>query len=220
MSRIALRTGTPAEVAEPSRGSGAAGLVLVPDINGLRPLFDEHCARLAAEWDVRIVCPEPFPGREEMSLEERMAALHDVRDEDKLADVLAAADQTGHRIVHLMGFCMGGMYALKAAASPVFGRAVSFYGMIRVPEHWRAPGQGEPLDLLRERGASHVLALIGTQDPWVSVADGEALRELGAEVVVYQGAEHGFVHDPERPAHRPADAADAWRRAKDWLLGG
>ncbi|MGZ4690281.1 MAG: dienelactone hydrolase family protein, partial [Acidimicrobiia bacterium] len=32
------------------------------------------------------------------------------------------------------------------------------------------------------------------------------------EVVVYEGADHGFVHDAERPAHRAADAADAWTR--------
>ena len=30
-------------------------------------------------------------------------------------------------------------------------------------------------------------------------------------------AEHGFVHDPERPAHRPEDAADVWHRALAFL---
>jgi carboxymethylenebutenolidase len=37
--------------------------------------------------------------------------------------------------------------------------------------------------------------------------------------VEYPDAEHGFVHDPARPAHRPADAADAWRRAIAVLTG-
>ena len=32
-------------------------------------------------------------------------------------------------------------------------------------------------------------------------------------MVRYPSAEHGFVHDPDRPAHRADDAADAWRRA-------
>ena len=32
------------------------------------------------------------------------------------------------------------------------------------------------------------------------------------EVVVYEGADHGFVHDADRPAHRADDAADAWTR--------
>ena len=53
--------------------------------------------------------------------------------------------------------------------------------------------------------------------------DIDALRALWSglpdhEVVVYPGAEHGFVHDPDRPAHRPDDAADAWRRALAFLL--
>jgi dienelactone hydrolase len=36
-------------------------------------------------------------------------------------------------------------------------------------------------------------------------------------VVTYEGADHGFVHDDSRPTHRADDAADAWRRAVDFL---
>jgi carboxymethylenebutenolidase len=36
-------------------------------------------------------------------------------------------------------------------------------------------------------------------------------------VVLYPEGEHGFVHDPERPIHRAADAADAWRRVLAFL---
>ena len=32
------------------------------------------------------------------------------------------------------------------------------------------------------------------------------------------GAEHGFIHAPERPTHRADDAADAWRRVLAFLL--
>ena len=42
--------------------------------------------------------------------------------------------------VSVLGFCMGGMYALKAAATDRFDRAVSFYGMVRVPERLEGPG--------------------------------------------------------------------------------
>jgi hypothetical protein len=31
-------------------------------------------------------------------------------------------------------------------------------------------------------------------------------------VVRYPDAEHAFVHDPDRPSHRPMDASDAWSR--------
>jgi dienelactone hydrolase len=35
--------------------------------------------------------------------------------------------------------------------------------------------------------------------------------------VRYPDADHGFAHDHSRPAHRPADAADAWARAVAFL---
>ena len=44
-----------------------------------------------------------------------------------------------------------------------------------------------------------------------------ALEAAGVSVVRYPDAEHGFAHAPERPAHRPADAADAFQRAHTWL---
>ena len=114
---------------------------------------------------------------------------------------------------------MGGMYTLKAAGSGRFDRAVAFYGMIRIPEQWRSDTQGEPLAAMAADGAAPVLAIIGTDDIWTPPADVEALEEAGAEVVRYAGAEHGFIHDPDRPGHRADYAADAWRRAVTWLDG-
>jgi dienelactone hydrolase len=32
-----------------------------------------------------------------------------------------------------------------------------------------------------------------------------------------EGAEHGFVHDPDRDIHRPEDAALAWDRTLQWV---
>ena len=63
------------------------------------------------------------------------------------------------------------------------------------------------------------LAIVGTADPWVPRADADALEAAGVEVVRYEDADHGFVHDPSRPAHRPDDAADAWRRVLAFLEG-
>ena len=62
-------------------------------------------------------------------------------------------------------------------------------------------------------GACPALEIAGTVDPWVPADDLAALEAAGVEVVRYEGADHGFAHDPSRPAHRPGDAADAWRRA-------
>jgi carboxymethylenebutenolidase len=217
--RIQLPTGTPAELATPE-GQPTRGLVIVPDIGGLRPLFDDLAARLADEHGWAVCLPEPFTGREAMSLEERMAAMSGLDDERQLADVVAAADHLGAlgaSPIAVLGFCMGGMYAMKAAALGPFDRAVSFYGMIRIPEKWRGSGQREPLEAVQSPGAAPVLAICGTEDPWLPADDIDDLERAGATVVRYEGAEHGFAHDPARPAHRPDDAADAWRRTVEFL---
>ncbi|KAA0235220.1 MAG: hypothetical protein JJLCMIEE_01545 [Acidimicrobiales bacterium] len=214
--RITLPAGTPAELVEPS-GTPTRGLVVVPDIGGLRPLFDEHCRRLADENGWVVCAPEPFPGDEDLELSERMERLGSMVDEEKLRDIRESADVTRMETVSIVGFCMGGMYTLKAASTGRFHRAVSFYGMIRVPEIWEGPGQGQPLDYLEQGSSCPILAVIGAEDPWTPAADVDDLEAAGATVVRYAGAEHGFVHDPERPAYRPADAADAWRRATEFL---
>ncbi len=213
--RIKLSTGTSAElvaVADPTRG-----MVLIPDIMGLRPLFDDHVARIAAEQGWTVCAPQLFAGREGLAVEERMAAACELVDAEVLADISAAADATGCETVVVAGFCMGGMYTIKAAATGRFHRAAAFYGMIRLPDHWKGPGQGEPLELLRAGNPCPLLAVIGTADPFTPPDDVAALEAAGAEIAPYVDAEHGFVHDPARPAHRPEDAADAWARVFDFL---
>ncbi|MCB1016857.1 MAG: dienelactone hydrolase family protein [Acidimicrobiales bacterium] len=216
---VTLPSGVAARVARPAAGDAHAGLVVAPDIGGLRPLFDDLCQRLADEHGWVVCAPEPFPGRESMVFDERMAAMAGLVDAEQVGALVEAADATGQERVGLIGFCMGGMYTLKAAGTGRFDRCVAFYGMIRVPEDWRSAGQGEPLDALTAPAASPVLAIVGTNDPYTPLADLDDLEATGAEVVRYEGAEHGFVHDPSRPAHRPDDAADAWRRAVAFLEG-
>ena len=216
---ITLPSGVPARIARPSEGVATAGLVIAPDIGGLRPLFDDLCQRLADENGWVVCAPEPFPGREHMDLGERMAAVGGLVDGTHVGALVEAADATGAERVGLIGFCMGGMYALKASGTGRFSRCVAFYGMIRVPEDWQSEGQGEPLEAVTTPGASPVLAIIGTNDPYTPAGDVDDLEATGAEVVRYEGAEHGFVHDPSRPAHRPDDADDAWRRAVTFLNG-
>jgi carboxymethylenebutenolidase len=215
--RITLPSGAPAELARPDRRSDL-GVALHPDIGGLRPLIDDLCARLASEHGWTVCAPEPFPGRESLPIEARLDAVAELDDRVQLGALREAAQATDCDRVAVIGFCMGGMYALKAAGTGDFARAVSFYGMIRVPEQWRGGGHVEPLDALRRPEACPVLAIIGDADPWTPPDDVAALDALvNVTVVRYPGADHGFVHDPDRPAHRPDDAADAWGRAVAFL---
>jgi carboxymethylenebutenolidase len=220
--RVALPSGTPAELALP-KGTPIRGLVLAPDVMGLRPLFDDLCGRLAAEQQWAVCAPEPFPGHENFTIQERFAYMPNVTDDQRLGDLTAAADllqeRTGLEQVAVLGFCMGGMYTLKAAGTGRFDRAVAFYGMLTVPKDWKGDGHGEPLEWLAKPSPTRVLAILGGRDALVPPDDVAALRALGdrAEIKFYPEAEHGFAHDPDRPAHRPDDAADAWAAAIAFL---
>ncbi|HQF93305.1 MAG TPA: dienelactone hydrolase family protein [Microthrixaceae bacterium] len=220
--RITLTTGTPAELARPTNGEATGGLVLWADIFGLRPLFDGHAQRLADDHGWVVVAPELYPGEETMPIEARHARAATFSDADKLADAVAAADATGFEHVGVLGFCMGGMYAMKSLASNRFSRAVAFYGMVRVPEQWSGGTQGDAIDVVnerRERGDLHLLGIFGTNDPWCPLDQIDELEAAGAEVVRYEGADHGWAQDSTRDNYREADATDAWARAEAFLEG-
>ncbi len=228
-AQVSTALATPTDV--PALGSSAPRAVVVhPDLMGVRPLFDDLCRRLATHGFV-VACPEPFARAtpEERAAEDpsvRMGMIPALDDRVQLGDLAAAADLACERSASgtaaIIGFCMGGMQTLKAAATGRYARAVAFYGMIRLPETWRGPTVRDALESAAD--VCPTLALFGDADPWTPAADIEALREAWAdrpdcEVVVYPGADHGFVHVPERPAHRVDDAADAWRRTLGWISG-
>jgi carboxymethylenebutenolidase len=209
-------------------GMPTRGLVVHPDIMGVRPLFDDLCRRLATHG-FAVCAPEPFARapvevRGASEADARIDYVKELDDELQIGDLEAAADylvvHDDVREVGVLGFCMGGMQALKAAATGRFDRAVAFYGMIRVPDGWVGPKTRQPLDTAAD--VCPTLAIFGGKDPFTPEPDIDALRAAWAdrpdcEVVVYDDAEHGFVHAPERESHRAADAADAWRRVLAFL---
>mgnify|MGYP001826653672 CR=1 FL=1 len=198
------------------------GLVIAPDLMGRRPLFDEMAARLSASQTWNVVVVDPFRGRtfSTETTDERHAVVPDLDDDEVVGDLVDAANRLEVEPVALVGFCMGGMYAFKASASHRFDRIVSFYGMIRLPEKWRGPGQREPLRLLDHAAdPSAILAIVGGRDPYTPPDDIDDLAAKGVRVARYDEAEHAFVHDKRRPSHRPEDAADAWARFHQHLAG-
>ena len=105
-----------------------AGIVLHPDIDGLRPLFDDMGRRLATHG-LAVCALEPFARasadvRAAEDPEVRIAMVADLDDEraardlERAADLLVVDDDVS--IVAVLGFCMGGMHTFKAAATDRF----------------------------------------------------------------------------------------------------
>ncbi|HUI47312.1 MAG TPA: dienelactone hydrolase family protein [Acidimicrobiia bacterium] len=208
-------------------GLPLAGVVLHPDVGGLRPLFEDMARRLATHG-LAVCVMEPFAGQPldvRATTESRLAAVRDLDDSQQMdmlgaaADLLVVSDDVSR--VSVLGFCMGGHYAFKAAATDRFDAAVSFYGMLRTPDAWKGPGHRiEPLAVAAEMAPT--LAFFGSNDPWTPPADISELRGAWSrrddcKIVVVEGAEHGFVHDPDRDVHRPDESAEAWEATLKWL---
>jgi carboxymethylenebutenolidase len=217
---VTLPSGTACVAARPDHGDRRDyGLVIGPDMVGLRQCFSDMAAMLADTLDWVVVAPEPFPGRESWGIWDKYALMADVDATAQLEDILAAADATGCERVGLLGFCLGGFHAYRAAPTDRFESLVAMYGPIVLPEVWRTGrGQEEPLEALARPRRSPVLAIIAGLDTGTPAPDVDALRRMdGVEVVVYPEADHAFVHDPSRETHRSADAADAMARAISFL---
>jgi len=141
-----------------------------------------------------------------------------------LGDVDAAARFLRSRVevrrlsVGVVGFCLGGQYALMSACDPAnFSACVSFYGMLRYAEHNERKPQS-PLEMA-PRLACPYLGFFGADDALIPKAD---VRELETilksngkryQTKTYAGAGHAFFNDRRPDAYRPDAAADAWTRA-------
>jgi carboxymethylenebutenolidase len=231
---VEIETGAgamPAHLARPAEGR-YPGVVVVMEAFGLNDHIKNVTRRLAAEGFVTLA-PDLYY-REKVrtasydDLPSALRLMSSLWDDRIVADMERAmafvTRQPGVRgdRVGVMGFCMGGRISfLTACRSASVAAAVPFYG------GGIASGQPSerqpvlPIDLA-DRLRCPVLAFFGGDDPFIPPADAERVRaRLAAigpqhEVVVYDGAPHGFCCD-ERDSYRPDAAADAWQRTVRFL---
>ncbi len=234
LNHSVLSSGTSVTVAFP-KDATHVGLVLHPDINGLRPLVDDTVAQLAG-LGIATIAVEPFShmseNPSELTRDEKFARIKDLDDTMQCADLLAAGKilRTQHNCarVSMIGFCIGGMYAFKCAGTGEFDAVVSCYGMITLPDAWKGPGQREPLDYVAMDTSSRLLAILGGRDHYTpsddvqklsEVLDTEYHKAIGSELMIFPEAEHAFMHDPDRDSYRAADAKAAWTKAFALITG-
>lgn len=214
-----------AYAADASRPSGA-GVVVVPDVRGLHPYYEELALRFA-EAGIDATAIDYF-GRTAGATErgddfEYMPHVEQTRYETLLQDVGAAASdlrqRRGVRAVVSVGFCFGGRLAFLTATRSelALSGAIGFYGGPVGPGRAGMPAPVDVADQVR----CPVLGLFGGADqgiPPENVAAFErALSAAGVdhELVTYDGAPHSFF---DRKADQYADAsADAWRRVLEFV---
>lgn len=205
--------------ADAARGSGA-GVVILPDVRGLHPFYEELALRFA-ESGIDAVAIDYF-GRTAGTGQrgegfEHMPHVEAARWPTIRSDIQAAAwDLRQRRPVHnvfTVGFCFGGRLAFLTAADTGLQLAgvIGFYGPPT------GPGRAQtrpPLDAVSEMRVP-VLGLFGGADQGIPVEDVErfrrALSEAGVEnqLIVYPGAPHSFFD--RKAADFQQAATDAWQ---------
>ena len=113
--------------------------------------------------------------------------------------------------VAILGFCMGGTFAInQAMQNSDLKAAVIFYG--KVP----------PIESFKYQ-LCPILYHYGAQDGWVTKQEVDILKQglqqhgKPGEVIVYPEAGHAFFNDTRPDAYRPKEAAEAWQRTLRFL---
>ena len=180
---------------------------LTPDIRDIVERF----ARLG----FAAVSPDLYHGRNFNALDDARAfnATADMAERNRMVDEaatwltersFAAGPQFG-----IVGFCMGGAFALMTASrNPNVAACVSFYGGIR-----------ENPDEAASKIKAPVLAFHGSDE----LERGTQLKDLlqkhgkSVELHIYDGARHGFFNRTKMAVHHNAASYDAWTRSIDFF---
>jgi len=191
-------------------------IIIVQEWWGLNDHFKEIARRYAREGYVAIA-PDLYsrlghkvtadPG-EAGKLMESLHQADGLKDLNATVTYLKTVEGVDANRLGITGFCMGGSYALLLpCVMRDIKAAVPFYGQV--------PNPDSPLKNL----AAPVLYIYGEDDGWITKADVQRLRDAlrkynkPGEVKTYPGCPHAFFNDTRKDVYRPAEAADAWKRA-------
>jgi carboxymethylenebutenolidase len=211
----------------PTSGT-AAGVLVWPDIFGLRPAFRQMGKRLA-ESGYSVLVVNPFYRVKKAPTAPAGAAtpIADVRplaqglnETTHMADAKAfigwldgQAAVAKNRKVGTQGYCMGGPIAFRTAAamSDRVGAVASFHGGGLVNDTPNSP------HLLAAKTKAQFLVAIAANDDARAPKEKDVLKEtfakanLPAEIEVYEGAAHGWC-PPDSGVYNEPQAEKAWSR--------
>ncbi|MGD8417905.1 MAG: dienelactone hydrolase family protein [Pseudomonadales bacterium] len=213
-------------------GGRHPGVIVWPDIVGLRPAFRLMGKRLAESgYAVLVVNPyyrkakAPVVGegasfRDPAVREVIMPLARSLSPETNVTDAKAfvtfldaqsAVDTS--RPIGTTGYCMGGPMTMRTAAAlpDRVGAGASFHGASLVTD-----GPDSPHLLVGKMNASYLIAIAENDDerqPEAKVVLRKAFDDAGlpAEIEVYEGTLHGWC-PPDSAVYNQAQAERAWSR--------
>jgi carboxymethylenebutenolidase len=208
------------------------GVLIWPDIFGLRPAFRQMGKRLAQSgYAVLVVnpfyrqqkaptAPEHPDFNDPATRSALMALMGSLTPETSLTDAKAfvafldsQSSVDRKRKVGTTGYCMGGPLTMRTAAAVPerVGAGASFHGGGLVTDKPDSP------HLLVPKMKAHYLFAIAENDDQKQPDAKNALREafaqakLPAEIEVYAGTLHGWC-PPDSQVYNPVQAEKAWSR--------
>jgi len=211
----------------PSAGT-APGVLVWPDIFGLRPAFRQMGKRLA-ESGFSVLVVNPFYRQKKAPtaaegaktpIPEVMPLMQALTEKTHMTDAKAFIgwlDQQSsvakNRKMGTQGYCMGGPMAFRTAAAMPdrVGAVGSFHGAALVTKGADSPHL--------QAATSHAQFLICISDPddMRSPTDKDVMKEtfakagLPAEIEVYKGCAHGWC-PPDSTVYNEPNAEKAWGR--------
>jgi carboxymethylenebutenolidase len=202
---LALPPGTVAGAKKPA-------LIVIQEWWGVDDWVKEQNARFASHGYVALA-PDLYRGRKASSPDEAHELMRGMPEDRAMADLKAAVDYLAARPdvdpkrIGVIGWCMGGGYALKlAAADPRPVATVVNYGSVLTDSAAITRIQGQ------------VLGNFGGADRGIPADDvkkfGGDLTRYGklADVKIYDGAGHAFMNPNNKQGYNAAAAQDAWGR--------
>ncbi len=220
----------PAYRAMPAKGTKLGTILVVHEIFGVHEWIKDVCRRFAKAGYL-AVSPDLYARYGDATKIADFKTLIDTivrkaEDETVLSDLDAtakwAAGNGGDAArLGVTGFCWGGRATwMYTAHNPNIKAGVAWYGSMT--KHANDTRPVHPIDLAGKM-KGRVLGLYGELDKGIPVSEGEEMRaalkaagDTKSEIVVYPGADHGFLAD-YRPSYNEAAAKQAWPRALEWF---